>query len=327
VEPPLERAGTTLNYHLPRVTNALDPREGDFLASSNRNGVAFHINHHSPEDSQNSDVLGFHRFEHQVWERSAEAYAGYFGRLTGATATDLLDAVQAEKGTRLLDLATGPGIVAAAAQRRGCDVVAIDFSESMVKLAKSSQSKNIQFEVGDVQDLSYSEASFDCAVMNFGILHLSVPERAIGQVWKILKPGGRFGFTAWAQPGAGTGFDIVRRAVELNGDPNVSMPEGPPFSAFSDPDYAKRVLIASGFIDITSQTLPLNWTLKSPEEDLYTALYEGSARLGELLRRQSPDARSAIRSAVLQSCSSYICHGLLQIPMSAVLYRASKPQS
>jgi ubiquinone/menaquinone biosynthesis C-methylase UbiE len=297
------------------------------MASSKRNDRAFHINHHSIEDNKNCDVLGFHRFEHQVWERSAEAYVGYFGRLTSATTTDLLDAVHAEKGTHLLDLATGPGIVAAAAQRRGCDVVAIDFSESMVKLAKSFQSKRIQFAVGDVQDLPYSEASFDCAVMNFGILHLSVPERAIGEAWKILKPGGRFGFTAWAQPEAGTGFDIVRRAVELNGDLNVSTPEGPPFFAFSDPDYAERVLTASGFIDITSQTLPLNWTLKFPEEDLYTALYEGSARTGELLRRQSPDARSAIRSAVVNSCSYYIRHGLLQIPNSAVLYVARKPQT
>jgi ubiquinone/menaquinone biosynthesis C-methylase UbiE len=285
------------------------------------------MNHHSNGDKQNSDVLGFDKFEHQTWESCAEAYAGYFGRLTSATTTALLDAVHAEKGTHLLDLATGPGIVAASAQKRGCDVVAIDFSEGMVELAKSSQSKNIQFEVGDIQNLPYSEASFDCAVMNFGILHLSEPERAIGEALRILKPGGRFGFTVWAQRETGTGLDIVWRAVELNGYSNVSMPQGPSFFGFSDSDYTRRVLTASGFIDITSQSLPLDWILKSPEEDLYTAFYEGSARTGELLRRQSPDVRSAIRSAVVNSCNRYISDGRLQIPMPALLYGARKPLS
>lgn len=287
---------------------------------------AFDMNSRPSVDKPSIDALAFHKFEHQGWEVSTQAYAQYFGQLTNATTTYLLDEVNAGVGSRLIDLATGPGYVAAVAQKRGCEVVGVDFSESMVSLAKSVQSSAISFVVGDVQKLAQSDGSFDCAVMNFGILHLSEPNKAIAEAFRVLKPGGRFAFTVWARPDEAKGFSLVLRAIETFGIVDVPIPMGPPFFAFSDPVHAERILADNGFLHISSQQLPLVWTLDSPQ-DVFTAFYEGTARTGGLLRRQTSEALSAIKHAVTRNCAPYVNKGKTRIPMPAFVYSATKPGS
>jgi ubiquinone/menaquinone biosynthesis C-methylase UbiE len=270
------------------------------------------------------DTQAFHEFEHQGWEDSAQAYSQHLSQLTSATIPSLLDAVDAGTATRLIDLATGPGYVAAAAQKRGCDVVAVDFSENMIELAKSMHGSSIVFEVGDVEKLPQADESFDAAVMNFGILHLSEPERALAEIFRILKTGGKMAFTVWHGPDEAVGFNLIRRAIETFGNSEVSIPDGPPFFGFSDGAYTERVLTDLGFTHIASQKLSLVWVLDSPQ-DVFTAIYEGAARTGGLLRRQDPRALAAIKHAVVENCAPYFSDGKARIPMPCVVYSAAKP--
>src|SRR3954447_26257238 len=78
----------------------------------------------------------FHDFEHAGWERAAEFYGEAFGDLTRQTAPALLGAVRAAGGTRLLDVASGPGFIAHAGSQLGAEVTGIDFSEAMVAEAR-----------------------------------------------------------------------------------------------------------------------------------------------------------------------------------------------
>ena len=272
----------------------------------------------------NIDIHAFHEFERQGWETSASAYSQHLGRLTSAAIPRLLDAVDAQTGTRLIDLATGPGYVAAATHQRGCYVVAVDFSENMIALAKSRNDPRIDFQVADVEKLPQADASFDAALMNFGILHLSQPERGLSEIFRLLKPGGKMAFTVWAGPEEAEGLNLVRRAIETFGNPNVSIPDGPSFFAFADSVHTDRVLTDLGFVTIAAQNLSLVWVLDSAQ-DLFTALYEGTARTGELLRRQHPDALEAIQRAVAGNCAPYVSDGKARIPMPAILHTAAKP--
>jgi len=78
------------------------------------------------------DTRAFHEFERAGWENVAAEYDRRFGELTSQSIPPLLDAVGAAPGVRLLDVACGPGYVAAAAQARGARAVGIDFSAVMV---------------------------------------------------------------------------------------------------------------------------------------------------------------------------------------------------
>jgi SAM-dependent methyltransferase len=269
------------------------------------------------------DAKAFHAFEREGWERAPDAYHRYFGSLTSQTIEPLLDAVANSPGSGLLDIASGPGYVAAAAKRRGWTPVAIDFSEAMVSLARRLHPA-IDFRLGDAEALTFGDEEFDRAVMNFGILHLARPDAAIGEAFRVLRAGGRFAFTVWAKPEEALGFRIALAAVEEFGDPNVPVPPGPPFFRFSDRDECRRVLLARGFGEISVTTLPLVWKLAAPS-DVFEAFYNGSARTGGLLRAQTPTALARVRDAILKRAAEFTRGDQLEIPMTALVASARKP--
>ena len=69
--------------------------------------------------NQTPDPDAFRDFEHGGWTSNASEYEAAFARLTRQAVAPLLDAVNLRHGARLLDVATGPGYVAAAAAARG----------------------------------------------------------------------------------------------------------------------------------------------------------------------------------------------------------------
>src|SRR5262245_65556772 len=168
----------------------------------------------------------FHDFEQAGWERAAEYYVDAFAPLTRQTAEPLLDAVGARAGTRLLDVACGPGFITAAAATRGATVTGLDFAAAMIAFAQRMHPA-VSFRIGDAQNLPFDEASLDAVVMNFGLLHLARPDQAIADARRVLVPGGRYAFTIWAGPEAAVGFGMVLKAVETFGRPDIVLPDGP----------------------------------------------------------------------------------------------------
>ena len=268
-----------------------------------------------------SDARAFHDFEHAGWEKAAEYYADAFGNLTRQTAGPLLDAVRAGAGTRLLDVASGPGFIAAAAVRRGAHVTGLDFSRAMVAMAQRAN-PDVTFREGDAEALPFDPASFDAVVMNFGLLHLARPDQAIAEARRVIAPGGRYGFTIWASPEEAVGFGMVLKAVETFGRTDVGLPEGPPFFRFSSADECRRVMAGAGFTDIHVQSLPLTWVMPSPDA-VFEAVTRGGVRTSAVLRAQTPEALERIRLAVRQSVERYAKGNVFELPMPAVLASAS----
>jgi SAM-dependent methyltransferase len=268
------------------------------------------------------NAKAFHEFELDGWQHATDDYHRYFGSLTMQTIGPLLDAVAAVDGASLLDIATGPGYVAAEAKRRGWVPVGIEFSEAMVAMARKLN-PGIEFQIGDAEALSFKDAVFDRAVMNFGILHLAQPAAAVCEAHRVLQVGGLFAFTAWAKPDEALGFQIALRALEDFGDPSVQLPLGPPFFRFSDREECVRVLGNCGFGSVTVRQLPLVWKLASAT-DLFEAFYKGSARTGGLLRAQPPAALAKVRDAIQQSAPAFRRGDHLEIPMPALVVSARK---
>jgi SAM-dependent methyltransferase len=264
----------------------------------------------------------FHQFERSGWEVAAAHYADAFGVVTIQTAEALLDEVGTSAGTRLLDVACGPGFVAAAAARRGAEAVGIDFSAAMIADARRRHPE-IRFEEGDASALRFDPASVDAVVMNFGMLHLAQPDAAIAEAHRVLRPGGRYGFTVWATPELAVGFGLVLRAIEALGTTSVPLPDGPSFFRFSDPDEVCRTLDRAGFSEVDVRRLQLTWSLSSPDA-LFEAMSRGGVRTAAVLRAQTPAALDAIRDAVRQEVQQYAADGGFVVPMQAVLASARR---
>ena len=92
---------------------------------------------------------------------------------------------------KLLELATGPGLLAKRVAPVTKRMLATDYSEGMIAEAKKGACpKNLRFEVADALSLPYADASFD-AVIIVNVLHLlPEPERALREIARVLRPDG-----------------------------------------------------------------------------------------------------------------------------------------
>ena len=273
--------------------------------------------------AQSAGAEAFHAFEHAGWQGAARRYDDAFGSLTRQAIDPLLDAAQVRAGARVLDVASGPGYAAAAAAQRGALVTALDFSVAMVEMARS-QNPEIEFREGDAGALPFADGSFDAVVMNFGMLHLAQPERAVSEALRVLRPGGGYAFTVWAKPEEAVGFGIILDALRKHGNPDVPLPPGPPFFRFSDASECDNVLKVAGFRNVDVRKVPQVWRF-SASSLLFEAFLDGTVRTQALLRAQSAPALAAIRDAVGRVAGEYENHGTVEIPMPAVLAAALKP--
>lgn len=265
----------------------------------------------------------FRSFEHAGWQNIPDGYHEAFGQLTTQAIKHLVDAVKLKKGQNFLDIACGPGYVAAAAAKRGAVVLGVDFSAAMIAHAQQRQ-PGIDFREGDAEQLPLANGLFDAAAMNFGILHLGQPEKALLEAHRILRSGGRFAFSVWAKPEETIGFGIVLRAVELYGEPRVELPEGPPFFRYSDPEECKRGLIVAGFESPSVTKISQVWCLAAGD-GLFNAMKDSTVRTAGLLRAQKPTVLNKIRDAMRVEVEKFQKGDIVELPMPALIASGIKP--
>jgi demethylmenaquinone methyltransferase/2-methoxy-6-polyprenyl-1,4-benzoquinol methylase len=103
-------------------------------------------------------------------------------------------------GDRVLDACCGTGDLAVAAERRGAGrVVGLDFSERMLERARR-KSEAIEWVRGDVLALPFADASFDAATVGFGVRNVADLERAVHELRRVLRAGGRLAILEITQP-------------------------------------------------------------------------------------------------------------------------------
>jgi ubiquinone/menaquinone biosynthesis C-methylase UbiE len=264
------------------------------------------------------DPVAFRKFEHDGWEEVASRYHDGFAAVTVQSVEALLDAAGVTKGTRVLDVACGPGYIAGAAAYRGATALGVDFSHVMVQEARLRY-PGVEFQEGDAEQLSLLDAGFDAVISNFGMLHLAKPEAALSEAYRVLRPGGRVAYTVWDFPDKALGFGIVLAAIKEFGDLNVPIPPGPPFFRFSESEESNRVLAGAGFTDIHVARVPQTWHLSSPDA-LFEVMYYGSVRNAALLRAQKPEVLEAIRQEIRAQVEAHRS----ELSMPAVLSSGTK---
>lgn len=263
----------------------------------------------------------FKDLELKGWNQKARDYGDYAGQITRQAVEPLLDAVEVEAGSVFLDIATGPGYTAGAAQARGAIATGVDFSAGMIDEA-SRNYPNVLFYEGDAEHLVFPSGFFDAAVCPFGLLHMADPDKAISEAWRILKPGGKFAFTVWAPPEKHAFFELVLGAISRHGSMDVPLPEAPPFFRFSEPAESQRALATAGFNEIAIDELTLHWQPNSGQELLDT-IYKSTVRTAMLLEAQEEANREKIHSEIIACVAE--SKDPIDLPWPAVIAVARKP--
>ena len=198
----------------------------------------------SPEDAER-----LRAFEREGHDALAESYNDFFSPVTDHAIDPLLRAVNLAPGMRMLDVATGPGMLAAEAARRGARPIGIDLAPKMVALARRLHS-GIEFREADIERLPFPAGAFDAVCGAFVLGHIPRPEASLAECMRVLAPGGRIALSWWDDPSRQRIQGVFREALaEVRAAPPAGAPQGHNIFRFSDRAAFEGLLRDAGLVD------------------------------------------------------------------------------
>jgi SAM-dependent methyltransferase len=256
----------------------------------------------------------------EAWENSASAYERSFARLCAGTAAELISRLD-ENHQTVLDIGTGPGTVAAAAQRSGHAVIGMDKDQSMVDLA-ARRHPTISFARAVLPKLPCADRVLDAVTANFVLNHTPDPGAATRELRRVLQPGGRLVATIWTSqvvPLNQMWNDVMRQA-------SVTPPPGMRLAA--ELDFERTVegfallLAEAGFGQVECHEI--RWTFRIEADDLWVAVEAGIAVIGQTYQSQDRSGRRRLRASYEEVAASHSIDGTLVLP-SVALIAAARP--
>jgi ubiquinone/menaquinone biosynthesis C-methylase UbiE len=160
----------------------------------------------------------------QISLETAETYeAAFVPSLFAHLAPHLVDAAEVTAGDRVLDVACGTGIVArTAAERTGPvgRVIGLDLNEAMLTVARRVR-PDLDWRRGDAASLPFPDDSFDVALCQSGLMFLPDPAVAVGEMARVVRPGGRVAAQVWSSLDRQTPIQPLADAVARHAGPDA----------------------------------------------------------------------------------------------------------
>ncbi len=159
---------------------------------------------------------------------------------------DLVSRLGASEGEKWLDVGCGTGGITERAARAGADVTGVDLAPALVETAKrraSEQGLDVDYRVGDAEQLSFDDASFDIVSSSVGAIFAPDHAAVARELARVTRPGGRIGLTAWRTDGRIGDFFRALAPFQPAPPPGAGSP-----LAWGDPEHAHaRELLGEHF--------------------------------------------------------------------------------
>lgn len=262
-----------------------------------------------------------------AWSARAAAYAEYAVPKNRPFARHLVGLLDPRPGERVLDVATGPGVVAVEAARAMAgtgDVVATDIAavwEAWVAdAAREAGVGKIAFATMPADALAYPDDSFDVVACQFGLMFVAEPLAALSEMKRVLKPGGRLGVAVWSTLDRVAHF-VPAVALRKLFPADSATDERTPLS-LSEPGLIERLVADAGFADIRSERQTETFVLDDFEQDWKRRA--GDPAFAAQIAA-SEENRVRAREAVRESLERFRVGDRYEMPSEAIIVTATKP--
>ena len=274
------------------------------------------------QEITNDKTIEFQNFEYSGWQKAAACYSK-FSLLTQQSVGDLLKHLHIQSGDTLLDVASGPGFLAARVQEIDAESIGIDLSEEMIKLAKRNYPK-IEFRVANAEETRFPDQTFDKIAVNHGLIHFARPNVVLNELRRVAKRGALIGVTLWDSPDRAIAFSIVSKAVSDFSTVQIDAPKGIPISFYSDEKNVRELLHSNGWTLIEFIHLPVIWKLETPES-IIDILMEGTVLMASKLKKQPQSVLRQIKDVVVHQLKPYtMTNGKVEVPQGVLLIIGKK---
>lgn len=262
--------------------------------------------------------------------RSADRWRSATEQWGSALTQALLDSAELNPSSAVLDVAAGSGDPALSiAQRLGQgNVVAVDSSYSSLVLA-TRQAVEMHLEskfksvAADAHDLPFADSSFDRVTCRCGIMFFVDIDKALKEILRVLRLGGRAAFLAWGpfeQPFFDSTLGTILRMV-----PGTSIPQAArAMFRFATPGSITEALVGAGFrnAEECTRTLPRVW-MGSPQQ-LWQYFQEISTLFDLLWQSIPASIRAQVNEAVCQELERFKSGGTINTPAEVIIATAKR---
>ena len=261
------------------------------------------------------------------WTERVERYARDAAPLMRPFAEALVALAALPRGGRVLDVATGTGIVAVAAARAvgpEGSVLATDFLAAwephVAATAAEAGVANVEFAVMPAENLALPDAAFAAVLCHCGLMFVPQPVAALREMRRVLRPGGTLGIAVWSVPEK-VGIFLVPRIVGPALPPSPGQAPPSPMS-MGEPGLIERLIAEAGFREIAVERVTRVQEIADPErewlrwsEDLSTPLGGG---LAGLPRRE----QQRLHDEAIAALEAYRDGDVVRVPSEAIMVTA-----
>jgi SAM-dependent methyltransferase len=173
----------------------------------------------------------------------------------------------------------------------------------MLQIAEENASarniKNIDFRAADAEQLPSPGGLFDRITCRFGIMFIPDIQKALGEMRRVLKPGGRVSFVTWGSMEENPLFSTMLRPFLKYVEVPPPPPDAPHVFRFADENKLDHLLCLAGFHDVRATKHKINWPWPGTPEEAWQGTSELAAPFKRIIAATPPDKRElAIREAI-----------------------------
>jgi ubiquinone/menaquinone biosynthesis C-methylase UbiE len=275
------------------------------------------------------DPISYKEELKKLWNEKAEIYhERYVSKKVGPfkSLEELIAVAQLQRGDRVLDVATGTGIVAVEAVKKvgnNGKVVGIDISTGPLAIARRTAGKtsNLQFLEMDAEDLKFPDRSFDVVLSEFALMFFPDSQKALREMKRVLVNDGRIAVSVHGSADNVPYLSIIMSAL-TKFVPDIIPTGRPGPHRFGEPSLLRAEFEKSGFSDINVAVYTYTYSAGTFEE--YWSEYMESAAASIKAKVESLDGElyNKIKDVTKTKTQRFVRDGKIELPWQVLVASA-----